>query len=143
MRLVHTYVAELLIEDIKDDDSVAMLEHLHANISKNEGPPSGQHWLSGVGEPKPFNSASPCCFTISSRPGFRDRIGVIADQLIRVGHALFVVPREAQPVQSLDQARCRRLEARPIWVTPSAGEIRDVRSVLRTGWSNRRRHVLP
>ena len=45
MRLVHAYVAELLIEDIKDDD--ALLEHLHSNIWKNQGHSFGPALVEG------------------------------------------------------------------------------------------------
>ena len=61
------------------------------------------------------------------RPRFQDRIGVIADELIDVAHAI-----AARPVGHWAGARCRRLQAPgEERVAPYAGEIRDGRSALR------------
>ena len=75
------------------------------------------------------------------RPRFQDRIGVIADELIDVAHAI-----ATRPIGHRAGARWRRLQA-PCEerVAPYAGEIRDGRSALRAARRRpgRRHQCLP
>jgi len=87
MRPVHAYLAELMIEGIKDADFVRLLKHLHSKIRDNPGHPFGPTLVARgrIAFARQRNFAE--LLHDLRRPGLQDRIGVIADQLRGITHA--------------------------------------------------------
>jgi hypothetical protein len=48
MGLVQAHMADFMIEDIQDRDVVRLLEHLHAEVIKDEGHAAGSALVDGI-----------------------------------------------------------------------------------------------
>jgi hypothetical protein len=140
MRLIHAHASDIRPLVVNDRDLVRLLEHLHSevlvDIRHGFGPTLVGRTRKSHARQRDFAVLLHDC----GRPWFQDRIGVIADQLVVVAHA--VAPRS---VRHRAGSRRWRLEPGKRRVTPYAGEIRDRRSALRTapGRPSRTRHRLP
>ncbi len=86
MSLVQAHVADFMIEDIQDGDAVRPLEHLHAEIIKDERHPAGPALIDRIRSRAGVQLFFGVRLHDIRRPGLQDRIGVIANPAAAHAH---------------------------------------------------------
>src|SRR5258706_15122070 len=102
MRLVHPYVANLMIMKIKNRDLLPLLQHLHSKRPKNIGDTSGPALVAGGWIAHAAEREFAALLHDLRGLAIQNRIGVIADKLVVVAHSV-----DARPVCHRAGPRCR------------------------------------
>jgi hypothetical protein len=140
VRGIHAHMAQFMALAVDHQDVVRPLEDLQQEVPKNVGHPTGPTLVARSRIPSAGQRNVAVLLHDCGCLGLQNRVGVIADQLVEVGHAVGA----ARPVRHRAGTRCRGFEAGEVGVRPYAGEIRDRCGALRraAGRPDRGRHVL-
>ena len=127
--LVHAHVAHLIALAVDHRDVIGRLEHLHQEIPKHVWHAARPALIAGRRIALAGERYIAVLLDHFGRLGLQNRIGVIADQRLEIGHAIAT----ARAVRHRAGTRCRRLEAGEEGMGPDAGEIRMAPGVAVVG----------